>query len=82
MGYKYSHDLISAYQQIRSAAKECSDPKNDGFVAWGVKQDLYNLRDLLNEAIRSCPNFGDTESEWLRDQEQKKIIKILKDDIQ
>ena len=80
MGYKHSHDLILAYQQIRSAVRECSDPRNDGFVTWGIKQDLYNLKDLLDKAIQDCPNFGETETSWLRDQEQKKIIKYLKDE--
>jgi hypothetical protein len=29
-----------------------------------------------------CPDFGATEAEWLKEQEQKKIISYLKDDIQ
>ncbi len=82
MGYKHSYDLIAAYQQIRAAVGECCNHRNDGFVSWGVKQDLYNLKWLLDEAIKNCPNFGETETKWLREQEQKKIINILKNDIQ
>ncbi len=80
MGYKHSYDIISALQQIRAAAAECSDPRNDGFIAWGVKQDLYQLKWFLEDVMKNCPEFGSTESDWLREQEQKKIIKILKDE--
>lgn len=82
MGYKHSYDIISAFQQVRAAASECSDPRNDGFISWGVKQDLYQLKWYLDEMIKSCPEFGSTETEWLKEQEQKKIIKILSNDIQ
>ncbi len=82
MGYKHSYDLIAAYQQIRAAVRECADPRNDGFITWGIKQDLYNLKNLLDTAIKDCPSFGDTEAEWLREQEKKKVIGYLKNDIQ
>jgi hypothetical protein len=79
MGYKHTYDIISAYQQIRAAAGECANLKTDGFVAWGVKQDLYQLKWLIEEELKNCPEFA-PESEWLREQEQKKIIRILKDE--
>jgi hypothetical protein len=80
MGYKHSYDIISAFQQIRSAASECSSPRSDGFLAWGIKQDLYQLKWYLDEAIKMCPEFGTTESDWLREQEKQKVIKYLKDE--
>lgn len=69
------NDLVS---QIRSLSRECTSPYNDGFVAWGCKQDLLILQELINEAVKDSPNFGDTETEWLKEREQKRIIKILK----
>jgi len=79
MGYKHTYDIISAYQQIRAAAHECSHPRTDGFVAWGVKQDLYQLKWLIEEELKKCPEFA-PEADWLKEQEQKKILRILKDE--
>jgi hypothetical protein len=53
---------------------------NDGFIAWGAKQDLYRLKWIIEDALRRCPDFS-PEKEWLKEQEQERIIKILKDDI-
>lgn len=80
MGYKHSYDIIAAYQQVRAAAQECNNPRNDGFVAWGVKQDLYQLKWMLDDLLKDCPSFGDTENDWLKEQEQKRIIRYLRND--
>ncbi len=80
MGYKKSYDIDVALLHIRRAASECRHPGTDGFVAWGVKQDLWQLKWAIDQAIKDLPTFG-PEQEWLRDQEQKKIIKILKDEL-
>jgi hypothetical protein len=81
MGFKKNWDVATVAQQINTMAYECSSPYNDGYVAWGVKQDLYRIKWLVEDALKRCGTFS-PEEEWLREQEQKKIIKILKDDIQ
>jgi hypothetical protein len=81
MGYKHSYDIVQALNEIRRAAYECGSNRTDGFIAWGIKQDLYQVKWLLDDLLKDCPTFG-PEAEWLREQEQKKIIKILKNDIQ
>jgi hypothetical protein len=43
-----------------------------------VEQDLLLIQHIVNEAVKNSPNFGETEEEWLKEQEQKRIIKILK----
>jgi hypothetical protein len=78
MGFKKSWDVSDIASQIHSLSRECSSPYNDGFIAWGCKQDLLIIQQLVNDAIRVSPNFGSTEEEWLKEQEQKRIIKILK----
>ena len=65
-------------QQIHSISRECSSPYNDGFTGWYIKQDLYQIKFILDEAIKNCPNFGDQEQQWLTEQEKKRIIKHLK----
>lgn len=81
MGYKHSYDIVRAQTEIRAAFRECISPYNDGFVTWGIKQDLYQLKWMLDEMIKECPTFA-PEPEWLKEQEQKKLIKILSNDIQ
>lgn len=69
-----SADIIS---HIRMAAYECSDPRTDGFTGWGIKQDLYQIKWALDEALRRCPKYS-VEDEWLEKQQQAQVIKILK----
>ena len=78
MGFKKSWDVIGITSQIYTLHRECSSPYNDGFTAWGCKQDLLLIQQLVNEAVKNSPNFGETETDWLKEQEQKRIIKILK----
>jgi hypothetical protein len=80
MGFKYSYDITKAAREINSAAYDASSSLNDGFIAWGAKQDLYRLKWIIEDALRRCPDFS-PEKEWLKEQEQERIIKILKDDI-
>ena len=78
MGFKKPLEVANIAQQINSAAYTCQSPYTDGFNGWCVKQDLYQLKEILDDAISRCPSFGTTEDEWLREQEQRKIIRILK----
>lgn len=81
MGFKKPLEVASIAQQINSAAYTCGSSHTDGFTGWSIKQDLYQIKEILDNAINRCPNFGEAESEWLHNQEQRKIIKILKNDI-
>jgi hypothetical protein len=78
MGLKKSWSVDDVTQQIHRAAGECRSPYNDGYTGWYVKQDLYQIKFILDEALKTCPSFGDTEEQWLTEQEQKRIIKHLK----
>jgi len=78
MGFRKPIEVATIAQQINSAAYTCASPLTDGFSGWYIKQDLYQLKEILDSALSRCPNFGTTEEDWLREQEQKKIIRILK----
>jgi hypothetical protein len=80
MGYKYNYNITTAILEVNKASRQCCDPKLDGFVAFGIKQDLYSLKFILEDAIRRCPTFTG-ESEWIREREKEKVIKILKDEM-
>ena len=78
MGFKQNWDVANISQQIHSMARECASPYNTGFVTFEIKKDLYQLREIINRAIEESPDFGEMEQAWLTEQEQKRIIKILK----
>jgi hypothetical protein len=64
--------------QIRQISVNCSSSYTDGFTAWELKKDLYQIKELIDQALKTSPNFGTMEEEWLTEQEQKRIINILK----
>lgn len=77
MGYKKPINVPDVVSQVRMAGYECRDSRTDGWTAFGIKQDLYQIKWALDDALRQCPIFVG-EDEWLREQEQKRIIEILK----
>ena len=81
MGFRYSYNIADAAREINAAAYDACDMRQDGYVCWGAKQDLYRLKWILEDAIRRCPHFT-PEYEWLREQEKQKVIRILKNDFQ
>ena len=78
MGFKKSWEVSDITSQVHSLAREISSPYNDGYTQWHCKQDLYQIKQLVDLALARSPNFGDLEQEWLQTQEKKHIIKILK----
>lgn len=78
MSFKKSWSVDDVSNQIRALARETASPYNDGFTGWYIKQDLYQIKFVIDEALRQSPTFGDIEERWLTEQEQKRIIKILK----
>jgi len=78
MGFKKSWDTGDIANQIHALARECSSSYTDGFTAFECKKDLYQIKEIIDQAIKLSPNFGELEQQWLTEQEQKRIIKILK----
>jgi len=77
MGFKKNWGVDDIISQIYSISIECSSSYNDGYIAFGCKQDLYQIKEVIDTAIRNSPTFAG-EQEWLQEQEKKRIIKILK----
>jgi len=69
-----AEDIIT---QVHALSREVRSPYNDGFTSFEYKKDLYHLKFIIDEAIKSAPTFYG-ETEWLTEQEKKRIIKILK----
>jgi hypothetical protein len=77
MGFKKNWDIADISRQIHSLSRECSSLYNDGYTAFECKKDLYQLKFVIDEALKTTPEFSG-EQEWLTEQEKKRIIKILK----
>ncbi len=75
---KKSWSVDDVIQQVHALSRECSSSYNDGFTAFELKKDLYQIKYLVDQALSTSPNFGEMEQKWLTEQEQKRIIKILK----
>jgi hypothetical protein len=78
MGFKLNYNMSNIETQVRHLYYECNNPRNDGYVCWGMKQDLYQLKWLVDGLLQKTSKFSG-EDEWLKQQEQNKIINILKD---
>lgn len=71
-------DVENIALQIRSLASQASNVYNTGYISWGYKQDLYILKEIIDNALAESPNFSDIEEQWLKEREQQRIIKLLK----
>lgn len=77
MGFEQAHTISEIYQKVRAMVTECNRLDVNDAVAFGIKQDLYQLRDVVNDALKACPEYS-KEAEWLKGQEQKKLLNMLK----
>jgi hypothetical protein len=77
MGFKKNWDTGSIISNVYSMARECASPYNDGYTSFEIKKDLWEIRFVIDQAIKNTPTFSG-EQEWLTEQEQKRIIKHLK----
>lgn len=76
MGFTKRWDVEDISRQIHAIGRECASPYNDGYNAFGCKQDLYKIKELVDQQLAKLPTFSG-EEEWLQEQEKKRIIKIL-----
>jgi hypothetical protein len=73
------NSIANAAAVISVLKKQATNHRATISYAWGAKQDLYLLKSLIEDALRQCPKFP-KEDQWLKKQEQSKIIRILKDE--
>lgn len=75
MGFR-KPNYTAIYEQLQIARSELYNPRNDGFTQWGIKQDLYLIKEFLDSIIENSSVFVG-ENEWLTEREKHKVIKIL-----
>ncbi len=78
MGLKKNWDVADIANQLHSLSRECSSSYTDGYTSFEFKKELYIIKEIVDHALNIAPDFGEMEQEWLTEQEQKRIIKILK----
>ena len=71
MGFR-KPSMEDAYSALRTLLLEIRSPYNDGFVASGCKQELYQLKCWLEDQYDTLPTFVG-EDEW----EQERLVQIL-----
>ena len=79
MGHRRDWDLNSIQHGIWSMRAEMNSHYNDGFTTWPIKQDLYRLKWLIDESLEQASTYVG-ETEWLKEQEGEKIMRILKNE--
>jgi len=81
MGFVKRWDVRQICNEIGGCSAELNSPYNDGFVQWGAKKDLYEIKFFLDNILINSPKFA-VEDQYLLDKEKEKLISILKNDIQ
>lgn len=63
-------------RQVETMSYAASDPREDGFTTWPVKQDLYKIKWAVDEALKRCPVYA-PEEEFLQEHEKEQMWKTL-----
>jgi hypothetical protein len=69
-----TNKVIGECQKMYSGA---TDPYVTGWNNWPCKQDLYRVKFAVEEMLAKTSKFSG-EDEWLLEQEQQQMWKILK----
>ena len=77
MGFKKPMEVNDIKMQLLRAHGAICSPYNDGYIAWSTKQELYEIKFLLDEMFKQQPNFSG-EEEWLEEQHKKQMWSELK----
>jgi len=77
MGYQSRYDIASITRGIRAMHSEMNDSHLTGWNQWPIKQQMYQLKWLIEESLESSSTYADEEN-WLNEQEQQRLINILK----
>lgn len=54
--------LENIKHEVDKIAYAESDPRMDGFVTWGCKKDLYELKFYIEDKIAKCSHYSTEES--------------------
>ena len=69
-------DYNSVHHQIVVTGVELNSSRNDGFIAFEMKKDLYRLKFLLDQILKDSPEFVG-EEEFLEQQSKQQMWRAL-----
>lgn len=64
-------------QEISRITWAATDPRMDGFVTWGCKQDLYELLWFVQEQLDKCGTYAGEEQFVKQHEEEVRERKIV-----
>ena len=64
-------------QEIWKIKFAATDPRMDGFVTWGCKQDLIRLKYYIEDALEDCSTYVG-EQEFVDQLEAERTFRVLK----
>lgn len=76
MGFRKPMDYNQVHHQLYMSGVELHSPYNDGFVQWAIKQELYQIKWLVDSILKDSPTFSG-EDEFLEEQEKKVVWRTL-----
>jgi hypothetical protein len=77
MGFRKPLDYNTVQHNIYMAGVELCSDRNDGYIQWEIKQDLYRLKWLIDEILAKSPTFMD-EPQFVEEHECAKVWRVLK----
>ena len=69
-------DINKIYGEISKIAYAENDSRSTGFITWGCKQDLYQLKWFIEQKLSKCSTYAG-EEEYLKEHEKKETWRIL-----
>ena len=79
MSFKINWDADRIISELRSCTAQAASSYNDGFSAWGCKQDLLRVKYALDEMLEQCPYFSDLETKFHEEMAKQKTWRTLND---
>ena len=64
--------MAQIVRDLRAAAAQAGNARNDGFAAWGCKQDLLQVKYMLDDMLKDLPKFSG-EEEYITELEKKQV---------
>ena len=59
------HNVSRIMGDIQMMLLEIKNPRNDGYYTFGIKQDLYLIKELVDQALKDSPTY-ENRNYWLR----------------
>lgn len=76
MPYIEKFGVNKVKEQIWQYKYVCTDPYMDGFIGWGCKQKLYEIKFAVDQALAQCPEYS-VEQDWLEEQRVNRAMEKL-----